>query len=141
MAVLREGVETVIFLGAISFAGAKSVAIGGVAGLVAAIILGYIIFVTAKKVNIKIFFGVTSVVLILLAAGLVAHGVHEFQEVNLLPVFVEEVWNTNHILDENGVVGSIFKSLLGYNGNPSLLEIMSYLAYTGIVFAIWKRKA
>jgi len=139
IAVFREGVETVIFLGAITFAGAKSIAIGGAAGLISAALLGYLIFVAAKKVNLKIFFKVTSIVLILLAAGLVAHGVHEFQEVGFLPVVVEEVWNTNAVVDEDGAGGSLLRSLLGYSSTPSLLEILAYLAYIALIALLWRK--
>ena len=59
---------------------------------------------------------------------------HEFQEAALLPVVVEHVWDINSILDENGMLGSILKSLFGYNGNPSLMEIISYAGYFA---AIW----
>ena len=81
ISVLREGIETVIFLGAASFiaAGSNS-AIGAVLGIIGAIILGYMLFVLSKRIDIKKFFNVTSVLLVLFAAGLVAHGVHEFYE-------------------------------------------------------------
>ncbi|MEE8390336.1 MAG: FTR1 family protein, partial [Anaerolineae bacterium] len=75
------------------------------------------------------FFRVTSILLILFAAGLVAHGVHELQEAAVLPTLVEHVWDMNHILDERGSVGVFLKALLGYNGNPSLLEVIAYVVY------------
>jgi len=50
-------------------------------------------------------------------------------------VIVEHVWDINHILDENATLGSILKSLLGYNGNPSLLEVSSYLGYWVVVLS------
>lgn len=57
------------------------------------------------------FFRVTSVLLILFAAGLVAHGVHELQEAALLPTLIEHVWDINPLLDENSTGGSILKAL------------------------------
>ena len=41
----------------------------------------------------------------------------------------EHVWDINPVLDENSAVGSILKALFGYNGNPSLIEVVSYVAY------------
>jgi len=77
--------------------------------------------------DLRKFFDVTSVLLLLFAAGLVAHGVHEFQEAALLPVIVEHVWDMNAILDETALIGTLAKSLFGYNGNPSLLEVLALL--------------
>jgi len=71
--------------------------------------------------------------LILFAAGLLAHGVHELQEATLLPIVVEHVWDVNHVVDEGSTVGAFLKALLGYNGNPSLLEVIGYLGYLTIV--------
>ena len=149
MAVLREGIETVIFLGAASFAAGGSSLLGGAAGVVAAIVLGYVIFIGAMKVNLRTFFNVTSVVLILFAAGLVAHGVHELQEAGMVPTLVEHVWDINPavtpdgsypLLHENGYVGSFLKALLGYNGNPSLLEVTSWAAYLALVSLAWRAR-
>ncbi len=147
-AVLREGVETVIFLSAASFVSADNNLFGALAGITTAIILGYAIFIGSMKISIKKFFNVTSVLLVLFAAGLVAHGIHEFQEAGAVPAIIEEVWNINPpvnpdgsypLLHEKGYAGSILKGLFGYNGNPSLIEIMSYSAYLAIVFVMWKK--
>ncbi|HET90533.1 MAG TPA: hypothetical protein ENN99_07325 [Chloroflexi bacterium] len=133
--VLREGIETALFLTAAAFSATPAeTLIGGALGLTIAMVLGWLIFATGKRLNVRVFFQVTSVILILFAAGLLAHGVHELQEAALLPTFVEHVWDVNPILDENGAVGSLLKALFGYNGNPSLLEVISYGAYFIIVF-------
>ncbi len=148
ISVLREGIETVIFLGAASFiaAGSNS-AIGAILGIIGAIIIGYLLFVLSKKINIKKFFNITSVLLILFAAGLVAHGIHEFEEAGVIPIVVEHVWDINPpqnpdgsypALHENGAIGSILKGLLGYNGNPSLTEVLSYFAYIILILILWK---
>ena len=77
----------------------------------------------------RAFFQVTSVILLLFAAGLLAHGVHELQEAGVVPIIIEHVWDVNHILDENSTLGELLKTLVGYNGNPSLLEVIAYLLY------------
>jgi high-affinity iron transporter len=60
--------------------------------------------------------------------------VHELQEAALLPTLVEHVWDVNFILDEDSIVGAFLKALLGYNGNPSLFEVISYVAYFVIIY-------
>ncbi|MCL7412088.1 MAG: FTR1 family protein [ANME-2 cluster archaeon] len=131
VSVFREGIETVLFLGAAAMGAERStdVLMGGIAGLAASLVITYAVFKSTVNLDIKIFFKVTSVFMILFAAGLTAHGVHELQEVAVVPVIIEHVWDTNSILDENGTAGSLARSLLGYNGNPSLLEVLSYAGY------------
>jgi high-affinity iron transporter len=149
VSVLREGIETVIFLGAASLAAGSSL-FGALAGVLSAGLLGYLIFAGSKRLELKNFFTVTSILLILFGAGLVAQGMHELQEAGFLPVLVEHVWDINPplnadgsypLLHENGHLGSIFKALLGYNGNPSLLEVVTYLSYLLVVFVLWRRIA
>ncbi len=134
VAVVREGIETVLFLTAAAFSATPAqTLIGGGLGLVMAVAVGWLLFVISIRLNVRAFFRVTSVLLILFAAGLVARGAHELQEAGILPVIVEHVWDVNPTLDENSTVGSILKALFGYNGNPSLLEMVSYAAYYLIV--------
>jgi len=147
LSVLREGIETIIFLGAATLVAADNSLIGALAGIVVAILLGYAIFVGSMRIDLKKFFNVTSILLILFAAGLVAHGIHELQEANVIPTAIEHLWDINPpvnpdgsypILHERGYVGSILRGLFGYNGNPSLIEVLSWFVYLAIVFVLWR---
>jgi high-affinity iron transporter len=134
VAVLREGIETVLFLTAAAFGSTPGeTLIGGGLGLVVAIALGWLMFVGGRELNLKRFFSVTGLLLLLFAAGLAAHGVHELQEARLLPVFIEHVWDLNPLLDENGTLGSFLKALFGYNGNPTLIEVIVYGLYLIVI--------
>ena len=118
LAVFREGVETVLFLSAAAFTDNEmNTLVGGLIGLVIAVCLGVLIYNSAIRLNLRMFFNVTSAVLLLFAAGLFAHGIHEFQEAGVFLIIQEHVWDMNHILDENSTVGEILKALLGYNGH------------------------
>src|SRR6185503_14503981 len=147
VAVVREGVELAIFITAALFAGSSveansniiQVLAGTILGLGTAALLGYTIFATTVRLDLRRFFQVTGLLLILFAAGLVAHGVHEFNEAGWIPAIVEHVWDVNMILDENSLVGELLKTLFGYNGNPSLTEIIAYFAYIAIVIVFWRR--
>lgn len=149
ISVLREGVETVLFLGAASFVGGSGYSItGSIGGILAAIFLGYLIFSEMMRVNLKQVFLITGILLILFAAGLIAHGVHELQEAGVFPIFLEHAWDINPpqnpdgsypLLHEKGALGSIAKGLFGYNGNPSILEVLSYMAYIAIIFVSYKK--
>jgi len=147
MSVVREGVELAIFITAAFFAGNPGQAMnntiqtlaGTILGLGTAALLGYTIFATALRLDLRRFFQVTGLLLILFAAGLVAHGVHEFNEVGWIPVVVEHVWDVNAILDENSLGGQLLKTLFGYNGNPSLTEMFTYFVYIAVVGVFWRR--
>jgi high-affinity iron transporter len=142
IAVLREGIELALFLTAAAFTSTAGATLtGGLIGLAAAAFAGWLLFATTTRLEIRPFFRVTSFLLVLFAAGLVAHGVHEFNEVGWIPPIIEHLWDTNPILDERSGVGEILKALLGYNGNPSLSEVAAYLSYWGIVLlALWRGK-
>jgi len=130
VAVMREGIETALFLTAATFtAGGQATLLGALGGLIAAVGLGYVLFATTRQLNVKRFFRVTSVLLILFAAGLVAHSIHEFNEVGWIPAVIEHVWDTNRLIDENSGLGQILVALFGYNGNPSLTEVLGYAVY------------
>jgi high-affinity iron transporter len=134
VAVLREGIETVLFLTAAALSSTPAqTLLGGSLGLLVAIGLGWLMFAASRQLDLRTFFRVTGFLLIVFAAGLVAGGVHEFQETALLPVIVEHVWDVNPILPESGFAGSMLKALFGYNGNPSLLEVLSYLGYYAVI--------
>jgi high-affinity iron transporter len=135
-AVLREGVETALFLFAISDSSTPlTTSIGAAAGLTVSIALGVSLYFGTRRLNLRQFFTITGVLLIVFAAGLLAHGIHEFQEAGLLPATVEHVWDTNAIVSDESTTGEFLKALFGYNGNPSLLEVLAWAAY--IIVALW----
>jgi high-affinity iron transporter len=112
---------------------------GTILGLGTAALLGYTLFATTVRLDLRKFFQVTGIMLILFAAGLVAHGVHEFNEVGWIPVIIEHVYDMNMILNENSIAGQLLKTLFGYNGNPSLTELIAYFAYIITTSIFWRR--
>src|SRR3989338_1753642 len=104
IAIIREGVETVIFLNALNYASGVNF-IGGTLGIIAAIVAGYLFFVSTRKINLKRLFSVSSILLILFAAGLVAHGIHEFEEAGVVSGIVTPLFDINNILNEKGLAG------------------------------------
>jgi high-affinity iron transporter len=147
IAVVREGVELALFITAAFFAGDQSQLMtniiqtlaGTILGLGTATLLGWTLFATTVRLDLRRFFQVTGLLLILFAAGLVAHGIHEFNEVGWIPAVVEPVWDVNSIIDETSLGGQLLKTLFGYNGNPSLTEMISYFVYLAVVTVFWRR--
>ncbi len=142
LAVFREGVELALFLLAVRQTASPIQTFGGaMLGLAGAAVLGWFLFNTTSRLSLRGFFRVTNVLLIIFAAGLVGLGVHELNEAGIIPSVVEHVWDINHILSDKSDIGLLFKALVGYNGNPSLTEVIAYLAYLGsIVTYVLMRK-
>jgi len=134
IAVLREGVETALFLSAAAFQDAQTaVVLGGLAGIATAAVLGWGLYRATIRLSLRRFFQVTGWLLILFAAGLLAHGVHEFVEVGLLPALIDPVWDTSAVLSEASPMGILLRTLFGYNADPTLLEVIAYAAYFAAV--------
>ena len=130
-AVLREGLESALFLISTTV-GTEADGLqllGGMLGLAAAIVIGYLIYRGGTRIDIRMFFRVTGVLIILFAAGLVAKGIHEFQEVGILPTLVDPLWNVNFLDPDTNMLGEFAKSLFGWRPDPSLLMVIGYLAY------------
>ena len=148
--VFREGVELSLFSMALVIQDGIESYIGIALGLSLAVVLGIGIYKGSLRISIGALFKWTSIFLILFAAGMIAYGIHELQEAGLLLIGPIEVWNINPpllpdgsypLLHDKGAIGGLAKALLGYNGNPSALEVVAYVAYLGVaVTYIWKKQ-
>jgi high-affinity iron transporter len=139
-AVLREGWETALFLFAISESSNPLVTtVGATLGLIVSIALGVVLYTGSRRLNLRQFFTVTGILLIVFAAGLLAHGIHEFQEAAILPTTIEHVWDTNRFVNEDSRVGEFLTALFGYNGNPSLLEVVAWAVFLVTALAFFLR--
>ena len=134
-AVLREGVETALFL----FAAAEGTAVegGGVAaqllgamlGLGLAVVLGVLLYRGGIRMNLRTFFKVTGVILVVVAAGLFAYSVHELQEAGWLPFLESHAFDLSATLPDDEGVGAVLRGLVGYNADPGVLEVVAWAAY------------
>ena len=132
IAIIREGIETVIYMNALNYASGINF-LGGTLGIIAAVVVGYLFFVSTRKINLKKLFNFTSVLLILFAAGLIAHGFHELEEAKIIPGIISPLYDSGNIISETGLVGGFLKELFGYSSNPSLMEVLAYFAYLGLI--------
>lgn len=139
VAVLREGVETVIFLVALPSSDI-TIIVGAILGFIVAFGIAFMYFSQSKRFSLRTFFQITSILLILFAAGMIAYGIHELQEAEVIPILIEHVWDINFLLPENGPLGLVLKGLVGYNGNPSLIEVIAYLTALSALLVYFVRK-
>ena len=131
VAVLRESLETVLFLFAIGAQTSDlivSTLVGAAGGLAAAIAIGYAIFAAGIRIDLRRFFTWTGVILIFVSAGLVAFAIHAFGEAGAI-VNQGAVFDLGGVLPETGPVGSVLAGLVGYREAPTPLEVIGYFAY------------
>jgi len=130
IAVIREGIETVLFLIPImSFNGVGvDTVLGGFVGLGVAAVVGWAIFVAGARVNLRRFFTITGTVLIFVSAGLVAYAIAEFGETGLI-TNTGVAFDLQGLLPDTGALGSILRGLFGYRAAPTPLELIGYVAY------------
>lgn len=143
LAVVREGIELALLLVAAAFnAGTASVLIGTTLGIAAAVALGVLLSAGIVRLDLKRLFGVSGILLMAFAAGMVALGVHELVEAAVLPGLVDPVWNLSAILPETSALGQLLKTLFGYDPAPSLTAVLAYAAYlVAVILALRLKRA
>jgi high-affinity iron transporter len=144
-AVLREGVETALFL----FAAAEGTAVegggigaqlvGAALGLVLAIVLGVLLYRGGIRMNLRSFFKVTGVILIVVAAGLFAYSVHELQEAGWFPFLEAHAYDISATLPDDEGLGAVLRGLVGFNADPGVLEVLAWATYLVVVGALYLR--
>ena len=128
--VFREGLETALFLAANAFAAdGLSTFIGALIGIAIAVVAGVLIYAYAVRLDVRLFFNATSILLVVFAAGLVARGVAEYQEIGWLPILTNTAWDTSAWINIDSTLGSLLQALVGYNDKPSVLQVVSYFGY------------
>jgi high-affinity iron transporter len=130
VAVVREGLETVLYLFAIGVSSGPAIQtmLAIFAGLAAAVGIGWAIFAAGVRIDLRRFFTVTGVVLIFVSAGLLAFAVHEFGEAGLI-VNTGAAFNIGSVLPESSPLGAVLAGLFGYRSAPTPLEVLVYVAY------------
>jgi high-affinity iron transporter len=142
LAVVREGLETsLIFYSAVQGAdlngGPLYALIGGIATAVA---IGYLMFATAMRINLSIFFTVTGTLLILVAAGIFKYGVHDLQESQVLPGIGNIAYSIGNVLDPSTWYGTLLAGMFNITPEPTILEVIAWIAYgvPVLVLFLWR---
>jgi len=131
-AVIREGIETALFLlGQTTAASGEglSVALGAFVGLLIAAGIGVLIFRAGLRLNLSAFFNVTGAALVVIASGLLSYGVHEFIEVGLLPGLITPFYDISAVLPHKEGIGQFLRAIVGYSSTPELTTLLAQGAY------------
>lgn len=137
-AVGREGLETMVFTLAIIFANSKQAAaplhggalwLGALLGIAVALLIAFYIYKLGAKLNMRRFFQVLGVALMVFAAGLLADAIQNMQELTWLPFGRGQLWNSGSVLSENSNIGDALHNLFGYSQQPSILQAVIWVLY------------
>ena len=144
--VFREGLETVLFLTPYLVGDALPTVAGAALGLAFGVGLAFLIFRVGMKLDLRKFFYFTSILLVLVAGGLVGYGVHELVEYGQgfagaqLGWWGEQAFNLGIPSDSpfhnKGIVGSIFAVMLGYDTDPEWARVVAHAAYLAVVLPL-----
>jgi high-affinity iron transporter len=147
VAVVREGVETALFL----FAAGKATSgglgagwgqvLGALLGLAAAGAIGFVLYRGSKRLRIRSFFTVTGVLIMVVAAGLLAYAAHELQEAGVFPFLRNTVFDISGSLSDEGGLGGILRALIGFQSAPSVLSLAVWVGYLGTTLFLFFRPA
>ena len=155
-AILREGFETAVFLiSSFSITGSFSYT-GFFVGAVLAILIGYLIVLQGRRINLRYVFKYTTLLLVFLSAGMIAYGTHEFEEYLVKSEQIEKTeiyrpWDilepqTNndgstvyHPLHDKGSIGVFLKGFFGYNSNPNIPEVILWICALFFGLNMWRR--
>ena len=145
VAVLREGLETVLFLLSAETATASGddVVVGGLLGLALSVVIGFGVYRSGNRLNLRTFFNVTAVLLLLFAAGLAGKSVHELRlfiswEAGWL---VSSAWTLESGLFASGTFYDFMKGLFGWHKNPENIRVLAYFTYLIPVLLVYLRGA
>ncbi|HSL97676.1 MAG TPA: iron uptake transporter permease EfeU [Candidatus Deferrimicrobiaceae bacterium] len=143
-AVIREGIETALFLvgtATSTQASAASVLLGAVVGLATAAVLGWVIFSGSRRINLRAFFRWTGIGLIFIAAGLLSHAVHEFIEIGLIPFGTQTAFDISGLLPHEEGIGQFLRAIFGYTASPEWTTLIVHLGYLVVVLGLYLRPA
>jgi len=140
-AVMREGGEAVFFLfGAMQMEeDTNAMLIGGLLGLLAGATLGIVLYQGLIRIPMKHVFSVMGALLILLAAGMASQAASNLVLVDMLPPIIDTLWDSSFILSDESLMGEILHVMVGYDSQPSGMQMMVFLLTLGVVTWLYKR--
>ncbi|MFT3889068.1 MAG: FTR1 family protein [Arachnia sp.] len=150
LAVGREGLETALFIWAATQAAARDTGatfqpiMGALLGIVVAVILGYLIYRGALRINLSKFFTWTGAFLIIVAAGVLAYGMHDLQEAGVMPGLHTIAFDVSHIITLDSLLGTLLKGVFNFSPVTTVLEATVWVAYVlvvGTIFILRNRAA
>jgi high-affinity iron transporter len=141
LAVGREGLETALFFYTAAQAAGETTEplIGFLIGIAIAVALAWLIYRGALRLNLGKFFTVTGVLLIFVAAGILAYGVHDLQEAAILPGLTTLAFDVSAAIPPDSWYGTLLKGIFNFSPQTTVLEAIVWVAYVAIVLTLFLR--
>jgi high-affinity iron transporter len=141
-AVVREGLETAtLFFAAAQGAATTAVPLAAIAaGLVTSVVLGWLLYASAVRINLTVFFTVTGSLLVLVAAGIFKYGVHDLQESGVVPGIGTLAFDVSDVYDPTTWYGSLLGGMFNITPAPTVLETVAWVAYGVPVLVLFLRR-
>jgi len=125
----REGLETALFLWPSLRATGYQAGTGALLGILTAVVIAYLIYRRSIHLNLAAFFRFTGAGLVIVAAGVLAYGVHDLQEADLLPGLTARAFDISNTVPPSSWYGTLLKGIFNFQPDPTWLQVCVYLAY------------
>ena len=135
LAVGREGLETALFLWAATQAATNTQGsttgplLGALLGILTAVAMGYAFYKGVLKINLSKFFKWTGVILIVVAAGVLAYGVHDLQEAGILPGLNSLAFDVSKQVPPDSWLGTLLKGTVNFSPQTTWLQAVAWFVY------------
>jgi high-affinity iron transporter len=141
LAVGREGLETALFFFTAAQAAGETAQplVGFLLGIAVAVILAYLLYRGAVKINLSRFFMITGALLIFVAAGILAYGVHDLQEAGILPGLNTLAFDVSEAIPPDSWYGVLLKGVFNFSPQTTVLEAVVWVLYVAVVLTLFLR--
>ncbi len=142
-AVLREGAEVVLILKGMALSGESWLMIfeaGGI-GFLAGVVVGLILYFGIIKLPIGQMFAFTNWLLILIAAGMMGKAAKYLVAADALPSLGYKLWDSNHLVAQDSIMGDVLSTLVGYSAQPSGMQLLVYALTIALVVLLSRHEA
>ncbi|MBQ0986869.1 FTR1 family protein [Streptomyces sp. F63] len=132
LAVGREGLETALFVWAsvrASGEGTSAPLLGALLGIATAVLLGWLFYRGALRINLARFFTWTGGMLIVVAAGVLAYGVHDLQEARFLGGLADKAFDVSDTISPDSWYGTLLKGIFNFQPDPTVYQVAAWLLY------------
>ena len=141
LAVGREGLETALFFFTAAQAAGQTTdpLIGFLLGIATSVVLAYLLYRGAVKLNMGRFFSVTGALLVFVAAGILAYGVHDLQEAGVLPGLNALAFDVSAVIPAESWYGTLLKGVFNFSPQTTVLQAVVWVLYVGVVLTLFLR--
>ena len=137
LSVLREGAETVLFVGGLvsgSSESATTIAFSVLAGLASGVLAGWLVYAGLGKVKPQRLFAVTNVLILLLAGNIASQLAKTLNQADVLPYLSDNAWDISDLMSNESAPGMLLHGIIGYDANPMQLQLLFYVSTVLVIY-------